>query len=47
MWIASAIALFVAMVLLVICKADRIKNQVIVQMIFVNVGCQNKLILAA
>ena len=41
------IALFVGMVLFVVNEADRVKNQVIMQMVFIDVSCQNKLILAA
>ena len=41
------IALFVGMVLFVVNEANRIENQVIMQMVFIDVGCQNKLILAA
>ena len=41
------IALLVGMVLFVVNKANRIENQVIMQMFFINVSCQNKLILAA
>ena len=45
--INSAIALLVGMVLFVVNEADRVENQVIMQMIFIDVSCQNKLILAA
>ena len=41
------VALFVGMVLFVVNEADRVKNQVIMQMVFIDVSCQNKLILAA
>ena len=43
----TLIALFVGMVLFVVNEADRVKNQVIMQMVFIDVSCQNKLILAA
>ena len=43
----KVIALLVGMVLFVVNKANRIENQVIMQMFFINVSCQNKLILAA
>ena len=38
---------FVGMVVLIVGEADRIKNQVIMDMIFVYVGGEDKLILAA
>lgn len=38
----SVIALLVGMVLFVVNKANRIENQVIMQMFFINVSCQNK-----
>ena len=41
------IASLVGMIVLVIHKADRIKNQVVMNMIFVYVGGKDKLILAA
>lgn len=43
----KVIALLVGMIFFVVNKADRVKNQMIVQVVFVNVRCQNKLILAA
>ena len=43
----SVIALFVGMVLFVVNEANRVENQVIMQMVFIDVSCQNKLILAA
>ena len=35
------------MVLFVVNEANRVENQVIMQMVFIDVSCQNKLILAA
>ena len=43
----SVIALLVGMVLFVVNEANRVENQVIMQMVFIDVSCQNKLILAA
>ena len=43
----KVIALFVGMVLFVVNEANRVENQVIMQMVFIDVSCQNKLILAA
>ena len=43
----SVIALLVGMILFVVNEANRVENQVIMQMVFIDVGCQNKLILAA
>ena len=40
-------ALLVGMVLFVVNEANRVENQVIMQMVFIDVSCQNKLILAA
>ena len=41
------VAPLVGMVVLIVGEADRIKNQVIMDMIFVYVGGEDKLILAA
>ena len=41
------LALLVGMVLFVVNEANRVENQVIMQMVFIDVSCQNKLILAA
>lgn len=41
------VALLVGMVLFVVNEANRVENQVIMQMVFIDVSCQNKLILAA
>ena len=43
----KVIALLVGMVLFVVNEANRVENQVIMQMVFIDVSCQNKLILAA
>ena len=43
----KVIALLVGMILFVVNEANRVENQVIMQMVFIDVGCQNKLILAA
>ena len=43
----NQIALLVGMVLFVVNEANRVENQVIMQMVFIDVSCQNKLILAA
>ena len=43
----KVISLLVGVVFFVVNEADRIKNQMIVQMAFIDVGCQYKLILAA
>lgn len=43
----SVIALLVGMILFVVNEANRVENQVIMQMVFIDVSCQNKLILAA
>ena len=41
------IAVLIGMIVLVICKTDRIKNQVIMNMILVDMGGEYKLVLAA
>ena len=41
------VAPLVGMVMLVVGETDRIKNQVVMDMVFVYVGCKDKLILAA
>ena len=43
----SVTALLDGMVLFVVNEANRVENQVIMQMVFIDVSCQNKLILAA
>ncbi len=42
----KVIAPFVGMVVMIVCEADRIKDQVIMDMAFINMGGKDKLILA-